>query len=1153
MHMNKKHLGLSTMLLVLLLILLSACGGGSSATPANEPEAEAEVVEEETEAEAEMEEEEEEMAGDMAACDELTPVRLQLQWVTQSQFAGYYAALSEGFYEDHCLDVTILEGAVEIVPQQVVAAGDAEFGISWVPRMLASREQGADLVNIAQVFQRSGTLQVSWADTGITSPEDWAGKRVGTWGFGNEFELFAALRQAGIEPDNPDDVTIVQQPFDMALLLNREVDAAQAMTYNEYAQVLEAINPETGELYQPEDLNVINYEDVGTAMLQDHVFSTESYLADNEETAIAFLTASFEGWIFCRDNFDACVNHVLDNGPVLGEGHMQWQLNEINDLIWPSPNGIGVMDQAAWDQTIDISVEFSVLEGPPTDGAFRTDLAEAALANIDGDTTGNGFTKFNITLTEGGEAPGVITEGAAMADDDMMADAADTKVCQITDVGGIDDKSFNATAWLGVEKSIEQFGVEGKFLESQQQTDYEKNIQAFIDDGCDLIVTVGFLLGDATAAAAEANPDQDFMILDFAYDPPFDNVQGVVFASNQNAFLAGYAAASTTASGIVGTYGGVNIPPVTDFMDGYVLGVDYYNEQNGTDIQVLGWDLEDQDGLFTGNFESTDDGRAFAESLMDEGADVIFPLAGAANIGTASAVSERGGAWVIGVDSDFAAVLPEFADVIFMSTLKRLDTAVISATEEKLNGSFAGGTWVGTLANDGVGITEPTIDIPGLEEVRQAIIAGDIVTTPNAAAMPAESEDEGDDMMMAGDIACEVDLSGETILIHQQAGREGPLAGLLGEGFAFATDDALGWINDNGGICGAELDIVFTETNYNTDLEVQAFEAYAASDPKPFLVYTYASGATVALKDRVVEEQIVNFAAGLNGPAMYDPANGYTIGFAPIYSDQFAGYIEYLADNWDDLKPEGAGDAPVVGVIGWANAFGAGATTPEALDYVESIGVTVLPLEEIALDPSADASGQVQNLLLSGANVIWNQSLSFTPAQVIGAVRSLGVWDQVLVSGINWAMHNDVPNYMGDNAALLDGYCGPHPYATWGDTDIPGVALAIELFEAAGRPESEKSTTYLTTFGQFMATRDALIHAVNATGSAEITGADFLQALIDNEVPGMGMVNLQVDAVQRAPRVIQVGCWSADDAGNLSFDIVSGQIDTPDTAPYPDQ
>lgn len=376
-------------LLVISALVLSACpmpqqgaapaGGESAATPA---------------------------AGEEPATAELTPVRLQLQWVTQSQFAGYYAALAQGFYADEGLDVTILEGAVEIVPQQVVASGEAEFGIAWVPKMLASREAGADLVNIAQVFQRSGTLQVAWADSGLAAVEDWAGKRVGTWGFGNEWEVFAALRQAGIEPDDASQVTIVQQPFDMSLLLNREIDLAQAMTYNEYAQLLEATNPDTGELYQPEDFTVFNYNDVGTAMLQDHVFARESWLAEegNEDIAVRFLRASFKGWIFCRDNFDACVNTVLENGPTLGEGHMRWQLNEVNALIWPSPQGIGIMDEAAYQQTVDISTEFKVLTKAPDEAALRTDLAQQALDSLtDADTKGEGFQKQEVEVTPGGE------------------------------------------------------------------------------------------------------------------------------------------------------------------------------------------------------------------------------------------------------------------------------------------------------------------------------------------------------------------------------------------------------------------------------------------------------------------------------------------------------------------------------------------------------------------------------------------------------------------------------------------------------------------------------------------------------------------------------------------------------------------------------
>ena len=337
---------------------------------------------------------------DDAVDEELIPVRLQLQWVTQSQFAGYFAAVDQGFYRDEGLDVTILEGAVDIVPQQVVASGQAEFGLAWVPKALVSNEEGAGLVNIAQVFQRSGTLQVSWADTGIAHPTDWAGKTVGTWGFGNEFELTAAIRRFNVP-----DVNLVQQPFDMSLLLNREVDAAQAMTYNEYAQVLEVINPDTGELYQPEDLLVIDYNEVGTAMLQDAVWVRADWLneAGNEDIAERFLRASFRGWMFCRDNFDACVDIVLANGPALGASHQAWQLNEINKLIWPSPNGIGIMDEALWNQTVDVAVGEAVIQDVPPAGSFRTDIAQRALEGLDGDTRGMNYTPIEVVLLPGGE------------------------------------------------------------------------------------------------------------------------------------------------------------------------------------------------------------------------------------------------------------------------------------------------------------------------------------------------------------------------------------------------------------------------------------------------------------------------------------------------------------------------------------------------------------------------------------------------------------------------------------------------------------------------------------------------------------------------------------------------------------------------------
>ena len=347
-----------------------------------------------------------------AECDTPDPVKLQLQWFTQAQFAGYFAAVDQGFYEGFCLDVEIIEGGVEIVPQTQLANGEVDFALAWVPKALASREAGANIVNIAQIYQRSGTLQVSFADAGITSPADFAGKNIGNWGFGNEYEVFAALGAAGLDPAS--DVTLVAQNFDMVALLDGSIDAAEAMTYNEYAQVLEAVNPETGELYTPEDFNVISYEDAGVGMLQDAIWADAEKLASDaayKDIATRFVAASMEGWTFCRDNVDACAEIVLAAGPTLGASHQLWQMNEVNKLVWPSTGGIGYIDQAAWDRTVEIAQGTPNLEGatvltaPPTDGAYTNEIVEAAWALLGDkglDLFGEGFAPIEVTLNEGG-------------------------------------------------------------------------------------------------------------------------------------------------------------------------------------------------------------------------------------------------------------------------------------------------------------------------------------------------------------------------------------------------------------------------------------------------------------------------------------------------------------------------------------------------------------------------------------------------------------------------------------------------------------------------------------------------------------------------------------------------------------------------------
>jgi len=353
----------------------------------------------------------EESATDEGACTELTPVSLQLQWFVQAQFGGYYAAKDLGYYEEQCLDVTILEGGLDIVPQTVLAQGGADFAISWVPKALSSREQGAGIVDVAQIYRTSGTLQVSWADSNITTAADLAGKKVGNWGFGNEYELFAGMTKAGIDPAS--DVELIQQQFDMQALLNREIDAAQAMTYNEYAQVLEAINPETGELYQPSDFNVINWNDEGTAMYQDAIWASEERLADAayQDTTQRFITASLKGWIQCRDNAQQCADIITANGSKLGASHQLWMMNEVNKLIWPSPMGVGVIEPELWAQTVDVALNTKNLEGatiitsaPPAE-AYTNQYAEAANAALTAEglnTTGDAYAPIEVTLNEGG-------------------------------------------------------------------------------------------------------------------------------------------------------------------------------------------------------------------------------------------------------------------------------------------------------------------------------------------------------------------------------------------------------------------------------------------------------------------------------------------------------------------------------------------------------------------------------------------------------------------------------------------------------------------------------------------------------------------------------------------------------------------------------
>ena len=341
----------------------------------------------------------------------LTEVKLQLQWLPQAQFAGYFAAIDQDFFEEEGLDVEIIPSGGDIVPQDALANGDVDFAIAWVPKVLGSIEAGANLTDIAQIFQRSGTLQVSWADSGIETVADFEGKKIGSWGFGNEWEIFAAMAAEGLDSTS---VEIITQDFNMNAFLQGDIDAAQAMTYNEYAQLLETTNPDTGELYQPEDFNVISYEDDTTgAMLQDAIWAdTERLESDEEyaETTVKFLKAVVKGWAYARDNPEEAAEITLANGSGWGPSHELWMLNEINKLIWPSPDGIGIIDEEAWNRTVEGALAavnetgaLLITENPP-DSAWSNEYIQQALDELEGvvDLTGEEFTPLDVELEEGG-------------------------------------------------------------------------------------------------------------------------------------------------------------------------------------------------------------------------------------------------------------------------------------------------------------------------------------------------------------------------------------------------------------------------------------------------------------------------------------------------------------------------------------------------------------------------------------------------------------------------------------------------------------------------------------------------------------------------------------------------------------------------------
>jgi basic membrane protein A len=284
--------------------------------------------------------------------------------------------------------------------------------------------------------------------------------------------------------------------------------------------------------------------------------------------------------------------------------------------------------------------------------------------------------------------------------------ASDYTGCIVSDSGGFDDQSFNQSSYEGLKKAEADLGIKVNQVESKTNNDFEPNLRAMVTAGCDLTVTVGFLLGDATKAQAEANPDSHFAIVDFGYETPIENVKPIIYDTAQAAFLAGYLAAGTTKTGTVATFGGIKIPTVTIFMDGFADGVKYYNEQKNKSVKLLGWNKESQDGSFTGDFEKQDVGKQLTRNFLDQGADIVMPVAGPVGKGAGAALKEAKAAGkdvkLIWVDSDGYLTAPDYKDIMLSSVMKLMGDAVEAVIKDDVEGNFDNTPYVGTLENEGV-------------------------------------------------------------------------------------------------------------------------------------------------------------------------------------------------------------------------------------------------------------------------------------------------------------------------------------------------------------------------------------------------------------------------------------------------------------------
>ncbi len=436
---------------------------------------------------------------------------------------------------------------------------------------------------------------------------------------------------------------------------------------------------------------------------------------------------------------------------------------------------------------------------------------------------------------------------------------------------------------------------------------------------------------------------------------------------------------------------------------------------------------------------------------------------------------------------------------------------------------------------------EATVEeaVEEVEEVVEEAATEEPMEEPTEEPMEEPTEEAMEEMRTDG-------LEGETITFYHFGDLSGPYAAITSP-LINGMQDSVNAINEQGGIRGAEIEVQFQDTGGSVDEAVAVYDRFTSEDDNVVIMFTYGSPEAEALASRFAEDQIPNLSAGLSANAFYGPDSGYTFGLGPIYPDQFGYFLDWLTANWADVKPASAGDEIKLAYLSWPGAFGQGALTDESRAYADSLGVEIVAEEQYELAPTADTTTALLNAQAAGANVIWTNTLAFGPAALMNGLGALGLKDEFVLAGANWAMDLATYAFVSD-PALAAGFYAPFPYLWWNDTDHPGIQYAEEIYTVNERGPGDHNVGYLLLVAGVDVAVQAIEKAIDEVGYDNLTGEAVYAALVSmGDIEGLdGVVRLNYEDGNRSPRVSQL---RQIQGGPDAFNVIQDWTDMPDLRP----